>query len=329
MIRLVRALVRAWANPDPAAIPSIFFLVMLLVIGALGSPNFSTPGNIANVLTNVTPLLLVATGQTFVIACRGLDLSVGSTATLVATLVATGYPVIGWPALMLAFGAALGVGLFNGAAVRYGLNPFLVTLASLSIVQGLVFTYRTSPGGKVPDELAAIAGLVGPVPVALPIVVAVAALAAIVLRWRAIGAAILATGGDPAVARLAGIRVGRSQLVAFALSAAAAGLAGIFLAARTRTGDPLIGQPLTLDSIAAVVLGGSLLAGGRVTLLGTVVGSFCLGFLPNVLNLTGVPYFYQQLVKGVLLIGAVLLPVLVGHVREYRERRDQAVRVPG
>jgi len=300
--------------------PSVVFLGGLLAIGALGSPNFATTGNIANVLTNVTPLLLVATGQTFVIACRGLDLSVGSTATLVATLVATAYPVVGWPAVALGFVAALSVGVFNGFGVRAGLNPFLVTLASLSIVQGVVFTYRTSPGGKVPEELAAVAGLVGPVPVALPIVVLVAGLAAVILRWRAVGSAILATGGDPMVARLSGIRVGRSQLVAFVISASAAGLAGLFLAARTRTGDPLIGQPLTLDSIAAVVLGGSILSGGRVTLVGTVVGSFCLGFLPNVLNLTGVAYFYQQLVKGLLLIGAVLLPVAVARVRERRER---------
>lgn len=307
-------------RPDPAAVPSIFFLGVLILIGALGSPSFATTGNIANVLTNVTPLLLVATGQTFVIACRGLDLSVGSTATLVATLIATAYPTLGWSAIGIGFGAALAVGILNGAGVRYGLNPFLVTLASLSIVQGIVFAYRPSPGGKVPQELAAVAGLIGPVPVALPIVVLVAGLAAVILRWRTIGAAILATGGDPVVARLSGIRVGRSQVVAFTLSAAGAGLAGVFLAARTRTGDPLIGQPLTLDSVAAVVLGGSVLSGGRATLLGTVVGSFCLGLLPNVLNLTGVPYFYQQLVKGILLIGAVLVPVLLGRLREHQER---------
>lgn len=315
------------AQPDPRALPSVFFLGVLLALGALGSPNFLTAGNIANVLTNVTPLLLVATGQTFVIACRGLDLSVGSVATLTAALIATAYPLLGWAAVPLGFVAALAVGLFNGSAVRSGLNPFLVTLASLSIVQGIVFAYRPSPGGRVPEDLTALAGLAGPVPIALPIVVLAAGLAAIILRWSALGTAILATGGDPVVARLSGVGTGRSQVSAFVLSAGAAGLAGIYLAARTRTGDPLIGQGLTLDAIAAVVLGGSLLTGGRATLFGTVVGAFSLGFLPNVLNLTGVPYFYQQLVKGTLLITAVLLPALLAGLRQRRQRARPPARV--
>lgn len=314
---------------DPAALPAVSFLVLLGVIGFLGSPGFLTTDNIGNVLKNVTPLLLVAEGQTFVIACRGLDLSVGATATLTATLVATGFPVIGWLAIPLALGASSLVGVFNGVGVRSGLNPFLMTLASLSIVQGIIFTYRPTTGGTVPSELAAIAGLVGPIPVALPIVVAVAGLAAVILRWTRMGSHILATGGDPAVARLAGVRVGRSQLAAFVICATAAGFAGLFLAARTRTGDPLIGSSLTLDSVVAVVLGGSLLAGGRVSLFGTVVGSLCLGLLPNVLNLTGVPAFYQGLIKGALLIAAVLLPAVVTQVRTSRARTARGYRMRG
>jgi len=317
MLRLGKALPR----PDPAAVPSVLFLAVLVVVGSIGGPNFTTAGNVANVLIYVTPLVLVATGQTFVVACRGLDLSVGSTATLTATLVATAYPVINWAAVPIALIAALAVGCFNGAAVRYGLNSFLVTLSSLSIVQGIVFVYRASPGGGVPNELGAISGLVGSIPIALPIVIVAAVAAATILRWRRIGTAILATGGDPTVARLSGINVGRAQMVAFLLSAGAAGLAGLFLVARTRTGDPLIGQPLTLDSIAAVALGGSFLTGGRVTLFGTVVGCFCLGLLPNVLNLTGVPYFYQQLVKGALLIAAVVMPAVIRQLLGYGERR--------
>ncbi len=259
-------------------------------------------------------------GQTFVIACRGLDLSVGVTATLTATLIATTFAQVGWLAVPLAVGAASVVGIFNGLGVRAGLNPFIMTLASLSIVQGIIFTYRPTTGGTIPPELAAIAGLAGPIPVALPIVIGVAALAAVILRWTQLGSHILATGGDPVVARLSGVRVERSQVAAFVLCATAAGFAGLFLAARTRTGDPLIGTSLTLDSIVAVVLGGSLLAGGRVSLFGTLVGSFCLGLLPNVLNLTGVPYFYQQLIKGALLIAAVLLPAAVTQLRVHRSR---------
>lgn len=305
---------------DPIALPAVFFLLLLVAIGVLGSPAFLTSANLTNILTQITPLLLIAVGQTFVIGSRGLDLSVGATVTLSATLVATAYPEIGIPAIPLALLAAALVGVANGVGVSAGLNPFLVTLASLSVVQGLVFTYRTAPGGAVPDELAAMAGLMGPMPIALPIVIGVTAVAAGILRWTRLGAHIVAAGGDPVVARLAGVRLTRSLISAYVMCALLAGLAGLFLAARTRTGDPLIGQGFTLDAIAAVVLGGTLLAGGRVTLFGTVIGTICLGILPNVMNLMDVPYYYQQPVTGALLIAAVLLPSVALQLREARQR---------
>ncbi len=312
---------------DPSALPALFFLIALLIIGTATSDVFFSSRNVGNVLVNITPLLLVAVGQTFVIGSAGLDLSVGVTATLTATLVATLTPEVGFIAVPLAVAAAVMVGLVNGAGVRWGLNPFLTTLASLSVVQGLIFTYRTSPGGTIPDWLTLVAGSLGPVPVALPIVILVAGGAALMLRWTRLGAHLLASGGQPIVARLAGIRVGRSIMAAYVICATLAGLAGIFLAARIRTGDPLIGQSLTLDSIAAVVLGGSILAGGRVTIFGTVIGTIALGLLPNVLNLTGVPYFYQQPVKGLLLISAVLLPAAVHQLDLRRQRRRAAERI--
>lgn len=305
---------------DPVALPALFFLILLIVIGASMSDVFLSGRNVGNVLTNITPLLLVAIGQTFVIGARGLDLSVGVTATLTATLVATLDPQVGAIAVPIAIGAAVIVGLVNGIGVRWGLNPFLMTLASLSIVQGVIFVYQTSPGGRVPEWLTGVAGSIGPVPIALPIVIIAAGVAALILRWTRLGSHLLASGGHPVVARLAGIRVGRSMMVAYVICSTLAGLAGLFLAARIRTGDPLIGQSLTLDSIAAVVLGGSLLAGGRVTLFGTFLGTVSLGLLPNVLNLTGVPYFYQQPVKGLLLIGAVLLPAAIYQIRRYQQR---------
>jgi ribose transport system permease protein len=314
---------------DPSALPALSFLVLLLVLGTMLSDVFLSARNIGNVLTNITPLLLIAIGQTFVIGARGLDLSVGVTATLSATLVATLTPEIGPLAVVAAVGAAATVGIVNGLGVRWGLNPFLMTLASLSVVQGIVFTYRTSPGGTVPDWLSAVAGTVGPVPVALPIAILVAGGAAFVMRWTRLGAHLLASGGHPGVARLAGVRVGRSLMAAYIICSTLAGLAGLFLAARTRTGDPLIGQPFTLDSIAAVVLGGSLLAGGRVTIIGTVIGTAALGLLPNVLNLTAVPYYYQQPVKGLLLIAAVLVPAAIHQLQLRRRRVVAADRIAG
>jgi ribose transport system permease protein len=312
---------------DPAALPALFFLLLLVVLGTVLSDVFLSPRNVGNVLTNVTPLLLIAVGQTFVIGARGLDLSVGVTATLSATLVATLTPEIGLLAVPAAVGAAIVVGIVNGAGVRWGLNPFLMTLASLSVVQGVIFTYRTSPGGTVPEWLTHVAGSIGPIPIALPIAIIVAGGAAFVVRWTRLGSHLLASGGHPGVARLAGVRVGRSLMVAYIICSTLAGLAGLYLAARTRTGDPLIGQSFTLDSVAAVVLGGSLLAGGRVTIIGTVIGTLSLGLLPNVLNLTAVPYFYQQPVKGLLLIAAVIVPAIIHQVQLRRRRTLAANRI--
>lgn len=316
--------VRSRLPMDPVAIPAILFLCLLILVGTVLSDVFLSPRNIGNVLTNVTPLLLIAVGQAFVIGARGLDLSVGVVATLSATIVATLGPDLGVVGVLVAIGAGLLVGLVNGLGVRWGLEPFLMTLASLSVVQGIVFVYRPSPGGSVPADLTGIAGTLGPVPLALPIVVLVTAVAAVVLRWTRLGAHLLASGGDPTVARLAGVRVERSLMAAYVLCSGLAALAGIYLAARTRTGDPLIGQGFTLDSVAAVVLGGTLLSGGRVTILGTLVGTVCLGLLPNVLNLTGVSYVYQQPIKGLLLIAAVLVPAAATRLGAARRRRSAA-----
>jgi len=312
---------------DPIALPAIAFLVLLLVLGTVLSDVFLSIRNIGNVLTNITPLLLIAIGQMFVVGARGLDLSVGAVATLSVVLIATLGPELGLLGVPVAILAGALVGLINGLGIRWGLEPFLTTLASLSVVQGVVFVIRPAPGGTVPAELVGVAGSVGPVPVALPIVVLAVIGAAVVLRRTRLGAHLLASGGDAKVARLAGVRVERSLAAAYVISSTLAAVAGIYLAARTRTGDPLIGQAFTLDSVAAVVLGGSLLAGGRVSVLGTLVGTICLGLLPNVLNLTGVSYVYQQPVKGALLIAAVLVPVLLARADSSRQRRHAADRL--
>ncbi|MFN8518088.1 MAG: ABC transporter permease [Chloroflexota bacterium] len=323
-LRAGRTELRSRLSMDPAAMPAMAFLCLLLVAGTLLSDVFLSVRNIGNVLTNVTPLLLIAVGQTFVIGSRGLDLSVGVVATLAATIVATLGPQLGLLGVVVALGAGALVGLVNGLGVRWGLEPFLMTLASLSVVQGIVFIYQPSPGGTVPAELTGVAGTLGPIPVALPIVVLATLAAAVVLRRTRLGAHLLASGGDSAVARLAGVRVERSLMAAYVICSTLAAVAGVYLAARTRTGDPLIGQGFTLDSVAAVVLGGSLLAGGRVTILGTLVGTVCLGLLPNVLNLTGVSYVYQQPIKGLLLIAAVLLPAAVARIGAARRRQHAA-----
>jgi ribose transport system permease protein len=322
---------RAGALVAGEAVPALILLAGLIFVAAWVNPRFLSSFNVSNVLTQVTPLALVAIGQTFVVASRGLDLSVGSTVSLVAVVAASLFAPLGTvPALAVAVVAGLAVGLVNGLAVARGLEPFLVTLASLSVVQGIAFVIRETPGGDVPDSITGLAGYWGGTfPRALPLVLAVALLAAALLGLTRAGRHLLAVGGDREVARLTGVRVERTLVWPYVLSAACAALAGVFLVARTRTGDPLVGESLPLDSLTAVVLGGTALAGGRATVLGSLAGALALGVLSNLLNFADVSDYWQTPVKGAILVAAVLVPTLVGAAVRRRARARAAVSLGG
>lgn len=304
---------RGWRPADYTALPALAFIIVLASIGAQ-SPNFFGTFNIGNVLTQVTPLLLVAVGQTFVIASAGIDLSVGSTVSLASVLSAQLFPHLGIPlTVVVALAASTMAGIANGWMVSRGLEPFLVTLATLSVIQGLAFTILPAPGGSVPDSFANVAGYFadGVVPNALPIAVLVVVLSTVFLRRTPIAMDILATGSNASVAKLCGVRTTRSLLWAYGLSGLLAGLAGLFVIARTLGGDPLAGATYTLDSIAAVVLGGTAITGGRASIIGSAFGVIALGLLSNVLNFANVSTFYQEAAKGIVVILAVGVPILV------------------
>lgn len=304
---------RAGARLDLTALPALAFVVVLAAVGAR-SENFFGAFNIGNVLTQITPLLLVAAGQTFVIATEGIDLSVGSTVSLASATSAVLFQSlgIGLTAAAVVVLATL-VGCVNGWLVSRGLEPFLVTLATLSVVQGIAFTVLPAPGGEVPDSFADLAGYFanGIVPVALPIALVVVAAATFFLRRSPIALDMLATGSNAGVARLCGVRTTRALVWAYGLSGLLAGFAGLFVNARTLGGDPLAGATYTLDAIAAVVLGGTAITGGRASVLGSAVGVVALGLLSNVLNFAHVSNFYQEATKGVVVVLAVGVPIVV------------------
>ena len=315
---------------DTLAVPGAVFVVALILAGIAGSDSFLSPFNTSNVLVQITPLILIALGQAFVIGSGGFDLSVGSIASLSAVVAATLFEPIGLvPALVAALLAGLAVGLVNGLLVASGLEPFLVTLATLSVAQGVALIIRPTPGGTVPQGFTVIANYIGDIPVALPGVLLVAVLASAFLRTTRTGADILSVGGSPGVARLVGVKVNRTLVKTYLISAALAALAGLFLVARTRTGDPTIGARFALDSIAAVIVGGTLLTGGRITLVGTIIGSIALGLIPNVMNLAGISTFYQTATKGVVLVAAILLPRLISRTVRHRRRATSARTGPG
>lgn len=302
----------AFLRRNFAAQPALIFCVILVAIGAAQSSSFVSPFNLGNLVIQIAPLLLVALGQTYAVGSGGLDLSVGAIVSLVAVVTAVLLTPLGIPAAVaVGFAAALAIGLANGWFVSKGIEPFLVTLATLSIAQGAALLINPVPAGDVPPAFRAIVGFWGALPVILPALIVLPLLAAWSIRRTKTGAHIVAVGGNREVAHLCGIPVGRAVLAAYVLSALFAALAAFLLVARTSTGDPTIGVRFTIDSLAAVVLGGTVLGGGRVTMLGTVLGAIALGLLSNVLNLLQVPAFYQAPLKGLLVIGAVLVPVLV------------------
>jgi len=316
---------RRWLT-DRSFLPALIFVLVLVLYGSFTSPAFLGSMNISNVMIQVTPLMVIALGQMLVIGTGGLDLSVGSVASLSAVIAAQLFVPAGpLVAVVVAIAAGACIGVVNGMAVAWGLEPFLVTLATFSVAQGLALLVSPVPGGDVPSWLGGLAQVWNSVPVVLPLVILLAAGCALALRCTRFGSNLLAVGGDRRIAANAGISIRSTLVRTYALSSVLAAVAGIFLVARTNTGDPLIGARYALDSLAAVVVGGTLLSGGRVSVIGTVLGGGAMVIIQNVLNLSGVPTFYQTLVKGAVLLLAISIPLAVGRFIERRRSRGQPV----
>ena len=291
---------------------AVIALVVLVAVNAMFTPNFATVGNFWNVLYQLSVTLLVGVGMTFVIATGGIDLSVGSVMAVAAAVAAVTLDQGFLVAVPAALAAALAVGLLNGAFVAYTrVQPIVVTLATLLAGRGLAQVINR--GGALitiddPFFLALGRGYVGPVPMQVLIAAAVVALAAFLLRTTPFGRYVLAAGGNPAAARLAGVPVTRTVVTVYVVSAGLAGLAGLIEAARLgASAAAKIGQNVELDAIAAVVVGGTLLAGGRATILGTVVGALIMQVVATSFNMLLVPYAWSLAFKALIIVVAVYL----------------------
>jgi ribose/xylose/arabinose/galactoside ABC-type transport system permease subunit len=286
-------------------------LVIGVVLSALFVPGFATATNLGNVITQSAALGFVAIGQTFVIAAGLIDLSVGQLLGLSVVLTCAltdGRAELLLPVAlaMLLVGAA--VGSVHGWLVnRLRLQPLILTFGTLSILQGVIFTYTDRSVGRAPEALRWIANerVLG-WPVAGLLLVAVGVLAHGLLRRTRFGLRLLATGDDAESARRAGVDVARVRWGAFVLSAIGAIAGGLLVAGRLGTGYPNSGQGFELDAIVAAVLGGTSLAGGRASIVGTIGAVLLLGLIANVLNLLEVSAFVQTLAKGIIVVAAIL-----------------------
>lgn len=317
--------------------------------GAGGAPLFLTWQNLMNSLAQSIVIVgLLAIGETVVIVAGGLDISVGSIASVASVTAAIAivsgvFGIIPPGSMQVAIIAGIVTGLIlglgNGLIITVlNVNPIIATLGTLAAYAGLAFLI--APGGKPvgvvtqPDftwlgtgrifESAPLPAMGGSawtgIPVIFLVLIIVAVLFHVLMRYTDFGRAIYAIGGNAVAARLAGINVRRVRITMYMLSGAAAGLAGVLLTARTTSGNPINGQGFELQAITAVFLGGAATTGGKGTIVGTVLAVMLVGVLNNGMNLLGVNTFYQRVALGVLLIGAVA----VAQWRQARAERSRS-----
>lgn len=292
---------------------TFIILLLLIIASALLSDTFLTTMNVRNILLQQAGPILVAIGLLFVILAGGIDLSVGSIMALGATLSAILITDIG-----LHFSASIGIavlvglafGMMSGVLVAYaGIQGFVATLATMTIARGLAFVL--TEGRPIKIETGTIDTLVSK-DFMYPIIWMTFILIIVFLiihRYTGYGRKVIAIGSNEMALELAGVRTKRYVMSTYALSGALAALAGVFVAARSSTGSATVGMGQELDAIAAVVIGGASLMGGRGFVMNTVAGALILGLIGNIMNLMAVPSYPQDIIKGIIIIAAVLLQI--------------------
>lgn len=287
-------------------------LVLIIIVFSLIAPNFMTEANMMNITRQASINIVLAAGMTFVILTGGIDLSVGSIlgVTAVMALVTSLNPAFADLAVPIALMAGLGMGVFNGLLVAYaGLPPFIVTLGTYTALRGAA--YLVADGTTVINSDISFDwignGYLGSVPWLVIIAFAVIAVCWFILRRTTLGTHIYAVGGNLQAARLTGIKVSLVLIFVYAASGLLSGLGGVMSASRLYSANGNLGMGYELDAIAAVILGGTSFVGGIGTITGTLIGALIIATLNNGMTLMGVSYFWQLVIKGGVIIVAVLI----------------------
>lgn len=293
---------------------TIFIFVLLVIFSALISDVFFTAVNLSNLLKQVSGIGIISIGMLIVILTGGIDLSVGSMVALLAVAFAILVNIFALPlAILMTIAIGFGLGSVSGYLVAYQkMAPFIATLALMTVARGLGFIYsKGSPvtfetyGGLYMSEFANNSTL--GIPNIAIVFFIIVILAVIMLRYNVFGRIIIAIGSNEEASRLSGIKVNKYKFLVYAISGALAATSAIIVASRTNLGSPNMGMAWELDAIAAVVIGGASLNGGKGSAVNTLMGVLILGLIGNILNLLNVPSYPQQVVKGGIIIFAVLL----------------------
>ena len=297
---------------------ALFLVLVMVVLSFIAQPDvFLSERNIGNIFRQNSFYAMLALGQFIVIVTAGIDLSVGSTMALAAmTAAVLADAQVFWPLIFLApFVVGITVGAINGLGLTklHMPHPFIMTLGMLFIVRGITNLISGGvPISGLPDEVRFLGANNIPgtlIPVSLIVVLGTYFLVWLFLNHARQGRHIFAIGGNPQAAKVSGVPVDRTLVLAYALCGMLAGFAGLLLAGRTNSGFPAAGTGDELYAIAAVIIGGASFFGGRGTVLGVLAGVLVLGMMRNLLNLSGVPSFWQQVAIGVVIIGVVAFDV--------------------
>lgn len=296
----------------PALILAGAVAIYVAVVLAVGQTRFLSAENLVGVLGRSIALAITAIGQTFVILVASIDLSVAaliSACAVLASVVMAGDPAMMVPAILAALALGAVVGLVNGLVItRLEVNPLIATLGMAFIIQGCLSAFVSNFAGSVPREFQFFAyGTVGGLPFSLIFTAGLVVLSWFVLRFTRFGSNIYSVGGNRDAARFAGIKTARVIVGAHVVCSLCAATAGLYLASRLRSGAPWIGREgmYDLESIAVVVIGGTLLAGGRGGVWGTVAGVLIFSLIDSLFNIVGMDAFAKQVLRGVIIIAAV------------------------
>ena len=294
---------------------TVIALIILLAVITIINSNFLTANNLLNLLLQVTSNALIAFGMTFVILTGGIDLSVGSilalSSALTAGLLGSGMPVTLAILISLILGCILG--MMNGLLISYGkLAPFIVTLATMTIFRGATLVYTN--GNPITKGLSDTflfqflgQGYIVGIPFPVIIMFIVFIVLYVLLHKTAFGKSVYAIGGNEKAAYISGVKLNKVKIIIYSISGIMASISGLIITSRLSSAQPTAGASYEMDAIAAVVLGGTSLSGGKGRILGTLIGALIIGVLNNGLNIIGVSAFWQQVVKGVVILIAVLI----------------------
>lgn len=290
---------------------TITVLILIVIFATFLSDAFLTVDNLLNVIRQVSIIAIVAAGMTFVILTGGIDLSVGSILALSGAISASVLVKSNSVFLAIITAIVVGVifGLFNGIFItKGGIPSFIVTLATMVLVRGCVLVFTNGSPIAVKSAIYKFIGkgyILG-LPFPIVILIVVFALSYVILKYTKFGRSVFSIGGNREASRLSGINVQKTELFVYTISGLLAGLTGLILTSRLGSAQPTAGSGYELDAIAAVILGGTSLSGGQGAIVPTVIGALILGVLDNVLTLMNVNPFAANIVKGIVILLAVL-----------------------